>query len=243
MLSVVRHQMIWYVAASVFAGILICLALMAPEDIGTHITSTITSVTALLVYFSPLVFTRFKTRSLFITIPVNRSFKSLCVIIYTTVIIPLIVVIPAAIVITSTATILSLPVGSLTGYIRLIDSLGIGCWIMCQSQYLVTALITLLVVFCCRSNVTAKAIGAVIGYILLIGLIGGIFGAISALNNQDKIELMASQFNQSHEISPGTILSILPGFHQLIFILGIAQTILTIILLVISYKKIVNLQA
>lgn len=241
--SVVKRQMLWYILASVVLGILICLTTFLPVELGLSVLSMVSSSVGFLIYLSPLVFKCFKTRSLFITLPTSGNVKARTIILYTIIIVPLIILLPAALIEIFATVVFGLSTKVLSAYLTTTMSIGFGTWIFSLSQYVLIPLLALYVVFNSRTSVTGKTIGVVLGFMILSGFIGGVFGAISALSNPQGIELLTAKAQAGAEINPASVFELLPGFITFLKVCGIVQALLAATLLVIVYRKIVNLQA
>ncbi len=241
--SVVKRQMAWYVVASVAIGLLMPFSLIITAKDSINYYSILLSVLGIMIYFSPLVFKCFKSRSLFITIPANRSVKAWCILIYSTIIVPLLLFVPAAVVMFTSLKVFNLPVDNLYFYKDAVLQFGLTSFITQQSQYVLLPLLSLLVVFSCRHGVVGKTIGIVIGYMILVAAISGIYGATAVLSDPAAFNEKMIQISQNGIPDTHQVMELIPGLLNFIKIFGWLQVAATGVTFYLLYRKLVNLQA
>lgn len=235
--SLVKRQIIWYAGASLLSGLIICLSTVATAEIGMTIISSIIGVMGLMLYFSPLTFTSIKSPAILISLPVKASLKALTFLLYELVAVPVIVYLPCCVIV-SIGLLAGLDHAGIDLYLSLAS---LGSWISSLAQGWVIVLIILLITFLCKTNVTLKAIGAYIGYNLLVGILGAIYGFSMVYHSADNMEQI-DKLMSGKTVSAENVFDIFPGIQSLIHYVSIFHVLLAAILIAVTYRKLKTLQ-
>lgn len=239
--SVVKRQMFWYFIVSVALTIIVAAAQTVGNDLGSTTISFAQSVLTYMWCFSPLIFIKLKSVSLQILLPASGKEKAAIMILYTFVIVPITLFLVPSIVLTILYNCQG-PIGDGTrDLVRLINTLYSNHIIYILSSMLTPA-IALLAVVTARKNAILRTIGWVVGFTFISGLIGGVIGVIWAFDNID----MLPNTHITPRMSSAEVVRIMPGFLDLVNALcyiSSVMSILTVIVIYLSYRHIVNRQA
>lgn len=240
-----RKQLIWYPVCSVVATALFLLMLfIAGEDSTAEDVTTYAFPISALTYmwiFAPIVLNRIKSPEVTVLMPVAPRSQAIFLIVYFMLAIPALLFIPTGII----CTIAEFTMPSVSEGLKIyseIEHMSTLPLLVCSigSNFMMVA-IALFTMVRARQNALLKAFLAIIGAIIVIGLISGFFGFYFAISNMD--EFARSMPDKSQAVSASQFLAIFTGPKRYVFTtIGSLVTVGTILFVTMAYRQILKRQ-